>query len=144
MEYNTKGIHSDKSEIEYITNVFFDIFTNANKQPDWAIINRVCIPQTIIIKKSDTAEVVYNLDGFIEPRRKILSDGTLTGFQESEIKEETKIIGTIAQRFSRFQKSGYLNGEYFKAYGNKLFQFIKTTNGWIINSVIWEDDKIEK
>jgi hypothetical protein len=48
----------------------------------------------------------------------------------------------IAQRFSRYQKSGYLNGTYFKEYGSKFFQFIKTNNGWKINSLIWEDDKI--
>jgi uncharacterized surface anchored protein len=143
MQNNSERTHSDKLEIDNITNVFFDIFTNTNqKQPDWAIINNVCIPETIIIKKSDTVEVVYNLGNFIEPRRKILTDGTLTDFQESEIKEETKIIGNIAQRFSKFQKSGYFNGVHFKEYGNKFFQFIKTTNGWKINSLIWEDDKI--
>ena len=142
MEHNSQGIHSDKSEIDNITSVFFDIFTNTNhKQPDWFIINKVCIPETIKKKKNGAAEIVYNLDSFVEPQRKILSDGTLTDFQESEIREETNIIGNIAQRFSKFQKSGYFNGEYFKEYGNKLFQFIKTTNGWKINSLIWEDEK---
>ncbi len=142
MQNNSERNYSDKSEIDNIVNVFFDIFTNTNqKQPDWTIINNVCIPETVIIKKSDAAEVVYNLNSFIEPRRKILTDGTLANFQESEIEEETKITGNIAQRFSKFQKSGYLNGVYFKEYGNKFFQFIKTNNGWKINSLIWEDDK---
>lgn len=143
MQNNIERIHHDKLEIDNITKIFFDIFTNTNqKQPDWTMINNVCIPETIIIKKSDTTEVVYNLESFIEPRRKILSDGTLTDFQESEIKEETKIIGNIAQRFSKFQKNGCLNGAYFKDYGNKFFQFIKTSDGWKINSVIWEDDNL--
>ena len=143
MQNDKEIAYSDKFEIDNITNVFFDIFNNTNqKNPDWTIINNVCIPETIIIKKSDTSEVVYNLDSFIEPRRKILTDGTLIDFQESEVNEETKIIGNIAQRFSEFQKSGYLNGHYFKEYGNKFFQFIKTNNGWRINSLIWEDNKV--
>jgi hypothetical protein len=143
MQKNSEKKISAKVEIDNVTKAFFDIFTNTNqKQPDWAIINTICIPETIIIKKVDTAEVVYNLITFVEPRRKILSDGTLTNFQESETKEETKIIGNIAQRFSKYQKSGYLNGRYFKEFGNKLFQFIKTSNGWKINSLIWEDNKI--
>ena len=143
MQNNSERTLPDKLEIDNTTNVFFDIFTNINqKPPDWTIINNVCIPETIIIKKTDTTEVVYNLDNFIEPRRKILTDGTLTNFQEIEIKEETKIIGNMAQRFSKYQKSGYLNGTYFKECGNKFFQFIKTNNGWKINSLIWEDDKI--
>jgi hypothetical protein len=143
MQDNSETTYPDKLEIDSLTKLFFGIFTNINRQqPDWTIINNICIPETVMIKKSDTAEVVYNLQSFIEPRRKILSDGTLTNFEESEIKEETKIIGSIAQRFSKYQKSGYLNGEYFKEYGNKFFQFIKTTDGWKINSLIWEDDKI--
>jgi Rieske Fe-S protein len=143
MQSDKERAQLNKLEIDHITKVFFDIFNNTNqKEPDWTIINHVCIPETIIIKKSDTSEVVYNLDSFIDPRRKILTDGTLTDFQESEINEETKIIGNIAQRFSKFQKYGYLNGNYFKEYGNKFFQFIKTNHGWKINSLIWEDDKI--
>ena len=133
--------NADKLEIDNIVKVFFDIFTNTNqKQPDLTIINTICIPETIIIKKSGCAEEIYTLDTFIEPRKKILTDGTLTGFEECETNEETRIIGNIAQRFSKFEKSGYLNGSYFKASGNKFFQFIKTIDGWKINSIIWEDD----
>ena len=142
MQNKSEGTHTDKSEIDHITKIFFDIFTNTNqRQPDWIIIHTICIPEIMIIKKTDAAETVYNLDSFIEPRKKILTDGTLTDFQERETKEETKIIGNIAQRFSKYQKTGYLNGVYFKEYGNKFFLFIKTNNGWKINAMIWEDDK---
>ncbi len=132
----------DQVEIDNITKLFFSIFTNTDqKLPDWTLINKTCIPETIIIKKTDDTETVYNLDSFIEPRRKILTDGTLTGFEETETKEETQIIGNIAQRCSRYQKSGYLNGKHFREYGAKLFQFVKTNKGWKINSIIWEDEK---
>lgn len=135
--------YSDKSEIDHLIKVFFDIFTNTNQQqPDWTIIYTVCIPETVIIKKDNATEAVYNLQSFIEPRRKILSDGTLTNFEERETAEETKIIGNIAQRFSKYQKSGYANGAYFNGQGNKFFQFIKTSKGWKINSLIWEDDNM--
>lgn len=30
-----------------------------------------------------------------------------------------------------------------KGSGNKFFQFIKTLDGWKINSLIWEDDNIK-
>jgi hypothetical protein len=66
----------------------------------------------------------------------------LTAFEEKETTATTTIIGNIAQRFSKYEKSGYLNGLYFKEYGNKFFQLIKTTNGWKINALIWEDDTI--
>lgn len=140
---NTQTSAEDKLGINSLTKTFFDIFNNiGQKKPDWSSINIICIPETIIIKKTGLTEVIYNLHQFIEPRRQILTDGTLIDFQENEIEEETRIIGNIAQRFSKYQKSGYLNGAYFKEYGNKFFQFIKTDNGWKINSLIWEDDKI--
>ncbi|MGE5108317.1 MAG: GNAT family N-acetyltransferase [Sphingobacteriales bacterium] len=136
------SVTTDKLFINHLTKIFFSIFTNSKQQqPDWNIIHSICLPETIIIKKSDATEIVYSLDTFIEPRKKILSDGTLTEFEEKETNEETKIVGNIAQRWSKYQKTGYLNGNYFKEYGNKLFQFIKTQNGWKINSLIWEDDK---
>lgn len=132
----------DKTQIDGITKQFFGIFTNTDQiQPDWTVMNDLCIPEIIIIKKTGLAQEIYNLHSFIEPRKKILSDGTLTNFEESEVKEETQIIGHIAHRHSTYQKSGYLNGSYFNECGNKFFQFIKTKDGWKINSLIWEDEK---
>lgn len=142
MQNKAKLNRDEKSEINSVAKTFFAIFTNTgHNKPDWKAITDICIPETVIIKKDSANEVVYNLHSFIEPRKEILNNGTLTDFEESEIKEETKIIGNLAQRYSKYQKSGYLNGTYFKEYGNKLFQFIKTNNGWKINSLIWEDDK---
>jgi RimJ/RimL family protein N-acetyltransferase len=136
------GITADKSEIDNLVTSFFSIFTNTNQQlPDWDLIQKLCLPETLIIKKNGLTETVYSLHSFIEPRKEILSNGTLTDFKERQIKEETKITGNIAQRFCRYQKSGYLNGNYFNEYGNKFFQFIKTTNGWKISALIWEDDE---
>jgi len=136
------SISTDKYAIDHLTACFFSVFTNSNQQkPNVDAINDLCIPETIIIKKSGLNEEVYNLQSFIEPRKKILTDGTLLEFEEKEIQEETKIIGGIAQRFSKYQKSGYLNGSYFKQSGNKFFQFVKTSNGWRISAVVWQDEE---
>jgi RimJ/RimL family protein N-acetyltransferase len=138
------SITADKLLIDQLTESFFNIFTNSNQQqPNWNTIHTICLAETMIIKKNSDNEEVYNLNTFIEPRKKILSDGTLTEFMEYETSEETRVVGSIAQRFSRFQKKGYHNGTYFEGNGNKLFQYVKTNNGWKISSVIWEDDTLE-
>ena len=132
---------SDKIEINNLTEQFFNLFDNTNnKIPDWTIAQKICIPEILIIKKTGLSEVVYDLANFIEPRKAILSNGTLTNFQEQELHEETQIIGHIAQRRSRYQKSGNRSGKLFVETGTKLFQFIKTNHGWRINSLVWEDD----
>lgn len=131
----------DKEAIDKVTTVFFSIFKNiGGREPDWGLIHYTSISEAVIIKKDQQAHIVYNLNSFIEPRKKILSDGTLTEFSEREVSEQTNIIGHIAQRHSKYQKSGYLNGTHFHSYGNKLFQFVKTSQGWRISAVIWEDE----
>lgn len=130
-----------KQEIDHIIHRFFSVFNNKEQsKQDWQTLYQICIPQTIIIKKTANEEIIYGLDDFIAPRRIILTDGTLTGFEEHETSEKTLITGNLAQRHTRYGKSGYLNGEYFSAEGTKLFHLIRTAAGWKISSVLWEDD----
>ncbi len=132
----------DKFLIDQLTKSFFNIFTNLDNQSvNLSVIFDLCLYETIIIKKSIQKDEVYHLQTFIEPRQKILTDGTLTSFEEREVAEETKIIGRIAQRFSKYEKKGSFKGQDFKQQGNKIFQFVKTANGWKINAVVWEDDE---
>ncbi len=133
----------DQFLLNQLTKSFFNLFSNTNgNKPGFESINDICLSETIIIKKDKGNEEIYNLDSFITPRKRILTDGTLTEFEEYEVEEETKIVNNIAQRSSKYQKRGYLNGNYFEGNGTKFFQYIKTANGWKINSVIWEDENI--
>jgi len=132
---------NDKGEIDQLIKQFFQVFTNKDGQsPDWNAVHQTCILEVLIIKKVGLSQEVYNLDSFIAPRKLILSDGSLVDFEENEIKEETTIIGSIAQRASVYEKSGTLNGNTFRQQGNKLFQLTKTKVGWRICSLIWEDE----
>ncbi len=136
------SICKDRLELNSLTDDFFSIFSNVNQhKPDWDSVYKLCLTETLIIKKIGLSQETYTLQGFITPRKKILSDGTLTEFEENEIADETRIDGCIAQRFSRYKKNGNLNGKWFQEYGRKMFQFVKTKNGWKISALIWQDDK---
>ena len=133
-------ITREEHVINELTKSFFSIFNNTNdRKPDWSILENTVIPEAIIIKKSGVDEEIYNLETFLRPRKKILSDGTLKNFKEFETSHETKISGQIAQRYSTYSKSGIMNGESFEQDGTKLFQFVKTKKGWKITSLVWED-----
>jgi RimJ/RimL family protein N-acetyltransferase len=137
------SITADKLFLNQLTNDFFSLFTNAKqRKPALENIHTMCLPETLIIKKSNDKEEIFNIETFITPRKKILSDGTLTEFEEYETFEDTRVVGNIAQRFSKYQKKGYLNGKYFEGKGHKLFQYIKTSKGWKIVSINWEDEAI--
>ena len=141
MNKEKKLLALDKLLIDELTKSFFNIFTNKKKKrPNWGLINEVCLKEINIIKTQKLKQEIYNLEEFITPRKQILSDGTLQDFEEEEISAETKIIGNIAQRSSRYKKRGVFDGIHFEQFGNKFFHYVKTNKGWLISSVIWEDE----
>lgn len=135
-------VSADKLHISEITESFFRVFSNKNgSQANLDMLNTICIPQVLIINKKNPETNIFDLASFTEPRKKILSDGTLIEFEEKEIYEETKVFSNIAHRYSEYEKRGVLNGKQFKQKGHKFFQFVKIEKSWKINSVIWEDDE---
>ncbi len=141
LQISVYGVSIDKLQINEISKSFFELFSNTNnRKPDINLLKNICIRDIAIISKVDDKHTVYNLNSFIEPRQKMLTDGTLTEFEESEINDQTKICNNIAQRYSEYLKNGILEGKLFKKKGHKFFQFIKINEEWKISSVIWEDE----
>ena len=134
-------MNPDKQEINNLIDRFFEIFNNKDlSRKDWTIIYKLCIPEALIIKQENEVQTIYNLKSFIEPRIEILTSGTLINFEEHETSEETIINGNIAQRISKYEKSGIKDNQKFSGSGVKLFQLVKTNDGWKISSLCWEDD----
>jgi RimJ/RimL family protein N-acetyltransferase len=134
------ALSADQLQIDQVTQAFFNTFTNKTTVPQFNMIEELCTGQVQIIKKTAEGADLYSLASFIEPRKKILTDGTLTGFREYETRGETRITGNIAQRYSRYQKSGTMNGKPFTGSGHKFFHLMKEHGKWKIAQVIWEDD----
>ncbi|HEX6551016.1 MAG TPA: hypothetical protein VF117_10120 [Gammaproteobacteria bacterium] len=82
-----------------------------------------------------------SLEAFIAPREALLSNGTLTDFEERETAHHTQVFGNVALRSCTYAKSGVLNGVPFDARGAKVFQFIKGLSGWRISAVAWDDER---
>ncbi|MDH6463704.1 ribosomal-protein-serine acetyltransferase [Micromonospora sp. A200] len=129
-----------KAELDQLMRAFLGAFTNTGgSRPNLGAIHEVFIPQGTIINNVGAVPVIYDLDAFIAPREKILTDGTLTEFSEWEIAERTEIFGSVAHRFSHYRKSGVLNGEWFEGSGHKTTQFVRTPDGWRMSSMAWDD-----
>ncbi|MFJ8312114.1 MULTISPECIES: DUF4440 domain-containing protein [unclassified Streptomyces] len=129
-----------KGELDQLMRAFLGAFTNTGgRAPDVGIVREVFIPQGMIISNVGGEPVVYDLDGFIEPREKILTDGSLTEFSEWEVAERTEVFGSIAHRFSEYRKSGFRDGTWFEGSGHKTTQFVRTPAGWRMSSMAWDD-----
>lgn len=131
----------DLKEIDALTLRFFSLFTNTNGAiPNVADIKNIFVPEGIIISNTGDKCETFSLQSFIEPREKMLSDGTLSEFSEREISHNTDIFGNIAQRFCLYEKSGILNGVTFETRGMKTLQLVKVNKQWKMSSVAWSDE----
>ncbi|MFE7013100.1 DUF4440 domain-containing protein [Streptomyces sp. NPDC057651] len=135
----SETMSTTKTEIDAITAEFFGAFDNrGGSEADVDRIRRLTIPGALIVS-TGPATTAYTVDEFIEPRRKLLSDGRLVEFSEWETTERTQIAGDIAARFGEYRKSGVMNGEPFEGGGTKSIQFVRTPEGWRIASFTWHD-----
>jgi ribosomal-protein-serine acetyltransferase len=131
----------DKGAIDELTTAFFGAFTNIGSVvPKLDLLYELLIPEAMIIKNINATPVVYDVKGFVDPRLALLTDGSLADFSEEETSERTDIFGNIAQRFSGYKKSWIAQGVSFSGSGTNSFQFVRTSAGWKIASVVWDDN----
>ena len=131
---------ADRAELDELTRSFFGVFANrGDAKPDIDLLYRLFLPQAVISKRQGATAEVYDLAGFIEPRRKLLTDGTLREFSELEDSARTEVFGGIAQRFCTYRKAGILNGQSFTGGGVKSIQFVRLDGVWRISALAWED-----
>ncbi|MDQ0688276.1 MULTISPECIES: DUF4440 domain-containing protein [Streptomyces] len=128
-----------KTEIDSLTAEFFGAFDNrGGRTPDVARIRRLVLPAGVVVKTGPEFTVL-TVEEFIEPRRRLLTEGRLVEFAEWETSERTDIAGDIASRLGEYRKSGILDGEPFEGGGTKTFQFVRTAEGWRIAALAWFD-----
>ncbi|MDT8999391.1 GNAT family N-acetyltransferase [Paucibacter sp. APW11] len=136
---------SDAEQIDMLISRFFACFDNrGGRIAPVATLPFWLLPQAQIHRIETGAPVdgpqTMDVRSFTEPRAALLSAGRLREFSEWETDHQTRIHGAIAQRWSRYRKQGELDGEIYRGEGMKTFQLIKTTRGWKIGALSWQDD----
>lgn len=133
-------MQSDEKIIDELTAQFFDAFTNSGgAAPDVDRLYRLFDRTARIVNYAGADPQIYDVAGFIEPRRTILNDGSVREFREEETAANTDVFKNIAHRFSRYRKSWVASGERYEGEGAKSLQFVRTPEGWKISSLIWDD-----
>lgn len=127
----------DQTEIDLLIEGYYAFFKNSNQ--DWEMIQRFFTAKATITKVFQRNIEQFDVAAFLAPRKKLLTNGTLTEFSEVEIERHTQIEGQIAHRFSGYRKNGLWEGKLYAGSGTKSFQLVKTTDGWKIHSLLWDD-----
>ena len=138
--------HSDlatvKAEIDRLTTEFFlAVSFEEGATPMYENIYELFIESGLLVKNTGSAPEINTVQQFIEPRVVAVRNGELTRFHEIELSETTEIFGNVAHRFNSYAKSGTIKGIPFTARGMVSTQFIKTTAGWKISAMAWDDER---
>ena len=133
---------SDLAEIEDMVRVFLAAFTSGTDSPaQLDKLRSMFLPRAVIIRTCGLEPMVYGVEEFIAPREALLSGGTLVGFSEWPLTGRIDLFGDIAHWFGTYAKKGVQDGEPFTGRGTKSVQFVRTSEGWRISAVAWDDER---
>jgi hypothetical protein len=133
---------ADAEAIAALVRVFFAAFTSG---PDCAEriaeLRAAFLPEAVIVRTCGLEPVVYDVEGFLQPRQALLTGGALTGFAEWELVGRSEIWGDIAQHVGSYAKAGVQDGVPISGRGLKTLQFVRTPAGWRISAAAWDDER---
>jgi len=133
-------MNADRQTIDQLVRDLFAAFDNrGGVRPPLGTLRRILLPEAVIVKNVGPAMEIHGVEAFIAPRERILTDGTLTEFQETEQEARTDIHGNVAQRLSLYRKSGVMSGQPFETRGLKTLQLVRTPDGWRVSALAWDD-----
>jgi len=95
---------------------------------------------SISVARADGSAAIGDLHGFIGPRAALRMSGRLHTHEEREIAQRTELAGPMAQRWSRIERRGQLDGDAYVAQGTWLLLLVRTTHGWKIAALAASDD----
>jgi hypothetical protein len=131
----------DRAEIDEVVATFFAAFASG---PDLDarldLLRGVLLPEAVVVRTCGQPEV-YDVERFIAPRRALLSSDRVSDFREWEVDGSTQVWGDVAQRWSRYAKEWVESGTPVTGSGTKSIQLVRTTPGWRISAVAWDDER---
>ena len=127
-------------DIDTLIARFYAAFDNREgKKINIPDLRDMFLPEARITRVATGKAETWSVEEFITPRAAMLADGTLVDFHEWEIEASTTIFNNIAERHSRYRKSGQLRGEPYSGEGRKFILLCHIEGRCRIVSILWED-----
>ena len=132
----------DAEVVAGIVEDFFDAFTSGADLTEQMRRLRGWFHEDVRIVRTCGAEpVLYDADGFVEPREALLSGEDVTGFREWALVAEIRVFGDVAHCFCSYEKEGRQGDDDLGGRGMKSLQLLRTAAGWRILSAMWDDER---
>jgi len=134
-------VTDDRAQIEEVVRTFFTAFTSgAGVESRLDGLRDVLLPEALVVRTCG-APMSYDVAGFIEPRRELLTSGRVTDFREWEVDGTTEVYGDVAHRWCSYAKAWTEDGAQRTGAGAKSIQLVRTGAGWRISAVAWDDER---
>lgn len=130
----------DDAAIAAVIARFFAAFDSARDTAEaMADLRSLFVPGAIVLRACGFEPEAMTVEEFIEPRARLLADGTLTDFSERATTGRIDVFGDIAAWFGGYDKSGRHAGGPYAGDGMKSAQLVRTRDGWRLSAVAWDD-----
>jgi hypothetical protein len=131
----------DQDAIDHVIRTFFEAFTSGEGLEErLGALPGLFAPGAIIVRVLDAIPTLYDVDGFLRPRRELLTGAAMTGFREWELTGRTDLFGDIAQHWCSYAKEWVVDGERQTGRGVKSLQLVRAGSTWLITALIWNDE----
>jgi len=136
------GHPCDLEQIDSLIARFFGAFDNRDgRVPSLDAMASLFAPGAMIVRDAGTTCESWSVAAFAEPRVRLLTSGELVDFHEWETGASTRVVGSVAERTSTYEKAGLLRGQPYAGSGQKLFHLGRFAEGWRITAIAWSDDE---
>lgn len=137
----TTNIFAQQEELEAIQRAVDTLYSSLSfeegEQPDTALFLSIFVKEGILINNNGGKPRIISPKAFVE---RLTEMSGIKKFDEHEIRGETQFFGTIAQRFSTYDKHIELEERTIKGKGINSFQLVKVNGRWMISAIIWNDE----
>ena len=121
-------------ELEAVVAAFYAAFDNrGSRGPDAQELLALFGPEATVTRVAGADVETWSAQQFVAPRIAILTDGTLTEFHEWETESRTFVSGSIAARWSTYEKESAAS----RGGGQKVIHLRRAGGSWVISSLLW-------
>jgi SnoaL-like domain len=132
----------DRAEIDQLMTRFLRAVSfEHGGTPAYADLHDLFVDGARLIKSSGETPEISTVEAFIAPRQKLVDDGELTSFEETELDATTELFGNVAHRWCTYAKRGTQSGTEIDTRGAITTQFVRTPAGWRMSSMAWDDER---
>ena len=139
------GPANEEEEKEAIANVMAKFLGTVSFEsgvhPDYSPLPSLFAEGARLVRTASGRPESIGIDEFVRDRTEQVRSGQLDAFAERETSQVTERFGNVAHRFSTYSKRSEHAGAVAESDGIISTQFVKTTAGWRISAMAWDDER---